>query len=131
MARTPRSQQRHAPITTAGNKVQLTQSISSSESLRHSNPANPSHTEGFGTLTDRVNSRVNYRCGIIHHAVQSNEKIKGKHRVSHLPREASHERVEATNCSPALRFASGHLLPAGTERDPRRGKVPSFCSSLL
>jgi len=44
------AQQRHAAITTTGNKMQLTEAITASQALLHSrNPANPSHTEGFGT----------------------------------------------------------------------------------
>jgi hypothetical protein len=44
MPRSFRSQQRHTTITTAGNKMQLTQSISASEAWLHPKNPNPSHT---------------------------------------------------------------------------------------
>jgi hypothetical protein len=43
------AQQRHATITTANDKVQLTQSITASQALFHPENPNPSNPEGFGT----------------------------------------------------------------------------------
>src|ERR1700735_5560820 len=42
-------QQRHAAITAASDKVQLTQSITAAQALLHPRNPNPSHPEGFGT----------------------------------------------------------------------------------
>src|SRR5580692_11350950 len=44
-----RAQQRRATITTAGNKVQMSQSIAASQALLHPVNPNPSTPEGFGT----------------------------------------------------------------------------------
>jgi hypothetical protein len=49
MPRSFRSQQRRATVTTASNKVQLTQSISASQALLHSEKPEPFTPEGFGT----------------------------------------------------------------------------------
>jgi hypothetical protein len=49
MPRSRRTQQRHAAITTAGNEVQLAQSITASQALLHPENPNPSDPEGFGT----------------------------------------------------------------------------------
>src|SRR6202046_5886609 len=49
MPRAFRSQQRHAAITTASDKVQLTHSITAAQALLHPENPNPSNPEGFGT----------------------------------------------------------------------------------
>src|ERR1700735_3861023 len=49
MPRAFRPKQRLATITTAGNKVQLTQSITAAQALLHPENPNPSHPEGVGT----------------------------------------------------------------------------------
>jgi hypothetical protein len=49
MTRSFRSQQRHAAIATASNKVQLAQSITASQAWLHPENPNPSNPEGFGT----------------------------------------------------------------------------------
>jgi hypothetical protein len=49
MPRSFGSQQRHATITTASNKVQLAQSITASQAWLHPQNPNPSNPEGFGT----------------------------------------------------------------------------------
>jgi hypothetical protein len=40
---------------------------------------------GIGALTDRVNSPVNYLCGIIHHAIQPNGNGNENQMVGHQP----------------------------------------------
>jgi hypothetical protein len=49
MPRSFRAQQSRATVTTAGNKVQLAQSIAASQALFHPENPNPSNPEGFGT----------------------------------------------------------------------------------
>ncbi|MGD0401614.1 MAG: hypothetical protein ABSB66_00330 [Candidatus Acidiferrales bacterium] len=49
MRRPFRPQQMHTTITTAGNKVQMAQSITASQALFHPENPNPSNPEGFGT----------------------------------------------------------------------------------
>jgi hypothetical protein len=49
MPRSFRSQQRHATIATAGNEMQLGQSIAAAQVLLHARNPNPSNPEGFGT----------------------------------------------------------------------------------
>ena len=48
-----------------------------------------------------------------------------------VAREVPHEKAETKNCWTARRFASQHLSPAGTKREPRQRKVaPSFAQAF-
>jgi len=49
MPRALRAQQRHAAIATAGDEMQLAQSVAASQAWLHPRNPNPSHPEGFGT----------------------------------------------------------------------------------